>query len=171
MTGSLCDTLRDRMPDVAAGKDRWTPSEEDHLDHCSECDLEWRLVTGTVALGTDVAAGVDPEAMAARVLEQLRVEARVIHFRRRAWWIGGVAAAAVLALIVGPMVRQAPEAGPPPDQVWLVPELDSLETNELILVLDGFEPARGEGTFGPEAPSFEDLESQELERVLQAWEG
>jgi len=37
--------------------------------------------------------------------------------------------------------------------------------------LDGLEAAGDESNLGPGTASFEDLETQELERVLQAWEG
>lgn len=171
MTESQCQTIRDRMPDMADGRSTWTAPDDAHLKQCGECAAEWRLIASAARLGNDVAAAVKPEAMAAMVMEQLHTEAKVIHFRRRVALIGGLAAAAAaIALIVGPMLRSGSSADAVPDRAWLVPELDSLETSELILVLDGLDPTFEDGTFGPDVPSVDDLEAQELERVLQAWE-
>ena len=77
----------------------------------------------------------------------------------------------MIALVLGPLVRNGPDTGESPalPVVWLLPELDSLETSELLLVLDRFEGPSDGVEMG--LPLVDDLEAQELEWVLQAWEG
>ena len=43
--------LSDRMPDVAAGRIRWSVPEQQHLVECADCAAEWRLVSTASALG------------------------------------------------------------------------------------------------------------------------
>lgn len=170
MTVNQCHALSDRMPEVALGRVHWTPEEEDHLSSCKECALEWQLVQRAGVLGDRIAAAVDPEAMAATVVERLQRQPRVLPFRRPGWWAAGlVAAAAVIVLLLGPFGDRGTAAGSSAEVVWLVPELDSLETTELLLVLDSFDPAAPGSVLA--IPFIDDLEHQELERVLQAWEG
>jgi len=80
-----------------------------------------------------------------------------------------VAAAAAIVLLLGPFGDSDPAADPAADVVWLVPELDSLETTELMSVLASFDPATPDEVLM--VPFIDDLEDQELEQVLQAWEG
>ena len=170
MTVTPCNVLSDRMPEVASGSAHWTAEEQDHLASCRECALEWQLVRRAGVLGDRIAAAVDPEAMAATVLDRLQGEARVLPFRRPGWLVAGlVAAAAAIVVLLGPFGHSDPAADTAADVVWLVPELDSLETTELMLVLDSFDPAAPASVM--EVPFIDDLERQELERVLQAWEG
>ncbi|TDJ53456.1 MAG: hypothetical protein E2O47_07970 [Gemmatimonadetes bacterium] len=165
-----CNVLSDRMPDVVSGGAHWTPEEEDHLSSCEECALEWQLVQRAGVLGDRVAAAVDPDAMAAKVVERLRHKPRVLPFRRPGWWAAGLAAAAAaIVLLLGPFGDRETGAGPSAEIVWLVPELDSLETTELLLVLNSFDPAAPASVMV--VPFIDDLERQELEQVLQAWEG
>jgi hypothetical protein len=170
MTVQPCSVLTDRMPDVALGSADWTAEEQEHLASCRECALEWQLVQRAGVLGNRIAAAVDPEAMAATVVDRLQHEARVLPFRRPGWWAAGlVAAAAVIVFLLGPFGDSNPTTGPSVDVVWLVPELDSLETTELMVVLDSFDPDTPAGVLV--VPFIDDLEDQELERVLRAWEG
>ncbi len=170
MTVNPCRILSDRMPEVASGSAHWTREEEDHLSSCEECALEWQLVQRAGALGERIAAAVDPEAMAASVVERLQRRPRVLPFRRPGWWAAGlVAAAATIVLLLGPFGGRDTAAGSSAEIVWLVPELDSLETTELLLVLASFDPAAPASVMV--VPFIDDLERQELEQVLQAWEG
>ena len=170
MTLEPCNVLSDRMPEVASGSAHWTVAEQDHLSSCQECALEWQLVQRAGALGDRIAAAVDPDAMAATVVERLQRRPRVLPFRRPGWWAAGlVAAAAAVVLLLGPFGDSNPTAEPAADVVWLVPELDSLATTELMLVLDSFDPAAPASVMV--VPFIDDLERQELEQVLQAWEG
>ena len=170
MTVEPCNVLSDRMPDVASGSADWTAEDQDHLSCCRECALEWQLVQRAAVLGDRIAAAVDPEAMAATVVDSLHRQARVLPFGRAGWWGAGlVAAAAGIVLLLGRFGDANPAAEPAADVVWLVPELDSLETTELLLVLDSFDPAAPASVMV--VPFIDDLERQELEQVLQAWEG
>ena len=173
MTVNHCDTLRERMPVLAAGGAQLSQDERRHLDQCAECAAEWQLVQRAARLGDEAAARIDPGALAASVVERLRREPDVVPIRRRGWWAAGLAAAAAtIALVLGPLVRNGPETGESAAApvVWLVPELDSLETSELLLVLDRFE-GLSDGAIELGLPLVDDLEVQELERVLRAWEG
>ena len=85
--------------------------------------------------------------------------------RRNQIWIS----AAAIVLLLGPLGDRGAAADSSADVVWLVPELDSLETTELLLVLDSFDPAAPASVMV--VPFIDDLGHQELERVLQAWEG
>ena len=170
MTVEPCNVLSDRMPEVASGSAHWTAGDRDHLASCRDCALEWQLVQRVGVLGDRVAAAVDPKAMAAKVVDRLRRQERVLPFRRPGWWAAGlVATAAAVVLLLGPLGDANPAVEPAADVVWLVPELDSLETTELMLVLDSFDPAAPASVMV--VPFIDDLERQELEQVLQAWEG
>ena len=111
-------------------------------------------------------------AMAGDVLERLRAEPSVVPLAPRRWWAAGlVAAAALIALVLSPVFRGGPTGFETVSEVaWFVPELDSLETAELLLVLNTFDGAAGvDEVIG--LPLEDDLETVELEQVLQAWEG
>ena len=173
MTVNHCETLRERMPVLAAGGAQPSEDERRHLGQCPGCAAEWQLVQRAASLGDDVAARIDPETLAAGVLERLRREPEGVPIRRRGWWVAGlVAAAATIALVLSPLVRNRPDNVEPPalPVVWLVPELDGLETSELLLVLATFAgPSDGDIESG--LPLVDDLEALELEQVLRAWEG
>jgi hypothetical protein len=172
MTGTVCDTLRDRMPDIALGRAEWSDDEARHLESCAECVTEWRLVSLTATMGAAVADRVDPARIAEAVLEDRRAGTPVVSIRRRAAWAAGVVAvAAALLLVFGGLLGPAPESPTTADAGWLGPELDDLETTELILVLDQLETTSMDVLYQPGASSVDELETGELEDVLQAWEG
>jgi len=167
-----CDTVRDRLPLAAAGAVELSDDDRSHLRHCTDCAEEWRLVQRAAHLGDEVVARIDPSAMAGDVLERLRAEPSVVPLTPRRWWAAGlVAAAALIALVLSPVFRGGPTGFETGSEVaWFVPELDSLETAELLLVLNTFDGAAGaDEVIG--LPLEDDLETQELEQVLQAWEG
>ena len=167
-----CESLVDRMPDVARGPAVWTPAESAHLAACAECSAAWAVVRAAAGLGAHHVL-VDPALVAAGVRGRLashRRDARVI----RRW---SVAAALASAAAVVLFVRAAPrsagaveapvavEAGP----VFL-PELDSLSTTELQSVLESVDrPAGALRTL--DSQGLSDLSDDELAGVLQSLEG
>ncbi len=175
---SACDDLSDRMPDVARGAAAWTPAQAAHLAACGECAAEFALVRQAAGLGTGLRSGRDAEAIASSVLGRVR-EATAADRARRARtvrWGVAVALAASLALVV--LVRRPPEAGTPP--VATLPgaaplalplaEAESADEAQLEAALDAIQgPLAGSSTL--DAPHAGDLDTQQLERVLRAWEG
>ena len=173
MTVGQCETLRDRMPILAIDGTQMSEDERLHLDQCSGCAEEWELVQLAAGLGDEVAVRIDPQILAAEVLNRLRREPAEIPARHPGWWAAGlVAAAAMIALVLGPLVRSGSDGAETSVSpvALLVPELDGLETSELILVLSALDgTAADDSEMG--MPPVDDLETQELEQVLQAWEG
>lgn len=95
-----CTQLSDRMPDVALGRARWTPEDERHLAGCDDCRAEWTLVSTASRLGARLPA-IDPERVAAGAMERIRRERVHAGARtRRIAVLGGLAAAAAVALAV-----------------------------------------------------------------------
>ena len=190
-----CTALSDRMPEVALGRSRWTEQEERHLAECSDCRAEWAVVRAAQRLGTSLPEPADPSVMAARLGERLARERALSRRRMRFLVAAGLAAAAVLALVVwpgagglkGPARHPAPVAlvpvpvRSPADSSALVgphasagvelplPELDSLPAEALdsmLRVLD--EPlARADADDAP----LGDQGDQELEHALSGLEG
>jgi hypothetical protein len=98
MTG--CTQLSDRMPDVALGRAGWTPEDERHLAGCADCRAEWALVTAGSRMGASLPA-IDAERVAADTVERVRRERAQARLRsRRTAVLGGLAAAAMVALAV-----------------------------------------------------------------------
>jgi hypothetical protein len=163
-----CHELSERMPAVARGTASWSPTEAEHLRTCADCRAEWAVVTA----GAAVAQGVSPDAdaMAARVLQRLRTEpVRRSHHRVR--WLVGLAAAAVVVLVLSRGTPTAPlPRGPaaPPLSVDLS-GLDALNAADLQLILDAVDTPWTE-TSTADAPSLDDLNDQELARVARAME-
>lgn len=165
-----CHALRERLPELAARGAEPSAAEAAHLAACEECREEWRLVRAVGALGLSGAGRVDPDRVAARVLERLSAAKAGRGGRARRWWgLGVVAAAAAIALLVwsggGPTepATQAPV-------VEVLPELDRLETAELTTILETFAGPVGDVPT-IEVPGLDELNADELERVLDTWEG
>ena len=98
------DHLSDRMPDVASGRVRWSADDERHLAVCEACRHEWALVRQVARLGLGRAAELDETAIAAAVLDRLRVApegASHVTSRRQVWRIAGLAGAGIAALAAG----------------------------------------------------------------------
>jgi hypothetical protein len=114
---TTCTVLSDRMPGVALGRERWTAGEARHLSVCADCRAEWELVAATSRLGASSPGIVDPSLISARVLARIAAERRDHGTRRRHWVMGGLAAAAALALAVWTGHQGTPGApaggGPP----------------------------------------------------------
>lgn len=161
------ETLRDRMPDVAAGRVEWSTAETAHLAGCPECAAEWRLIRSARRLGVEVEQTFDGPAAARGVTARLRTE------RWRPWpgrlSLVGLAAAAALALMVLPPARSV-DPSVIPTAVRVIPELDSLSMDELTLVAEAFETPLIETGIVDGQPLYE-LDSTQLERVLRSLEG
>jgi hypothetical protein len=174
---SDCERLSDRMPVVALGRAEWTPDEIRHLNECEPCRQEWELVQVTSRLGEGAGLSLDPAAVAAGVLRRLSRDREDGRRRRRAWSLAGLAAAAALvaAIWTGGLQGRPEELLPKGTAVAgrlaiPLPELDSLEPAELDSVLQTMDEPMVTGSTGDD-PALSDLNNDELERVLNSWEG
>jgi hypothetical protein len=171
---SDCMWLSDRMPAVARGHAEWTLHETRHLAQCPFCLEEWELVQVANRLGESLRLSREPGMMAESVLRRLKQE----QARVRAWmWRGAAVAAAVVffaALWMKPLngpFSGLREIGPVVAEAnFPLPELESLqpaELDSLLRLMD--EPVAGSAPV--EVPDLADLNSDELQRVLDSWEG
>lgn len=170
---SECTWLSDRMPAVAQGQAEWTPEELGHLNGCESCRREWELVRITCRLGDGLLRAFDPDAATVALLQRLGHRTEAPH-RRRAWSVAGLAAAAAIAALLWPAQPPTPPRVQPGAVVAglqiPLPELDGLQPAELDSVLQSMdEPAAGGAQL--EGPDLGDLDSEELETVLDFWEG
>ncbi len=163
-----CHDLSDRMPAVARGASAWTPVEATHLASCDDCRDEFEVVQA----GSGLAAGVtiDPDRLAEAVLQRLRTEPVVRRPSRRLWLVG-LAAAAVITLVLLPRGAPVSETAQSADLPYAVhlPGLDGLSEEGLNEMLESLDPSWID-TPTIDAPSLEDLDPQELERVQRSWE-
>jgi hypothetical protein len=167
-----CERLSDRMAGVLAGRDRWSREDEEHLLVCADCRSEWQLLGRAAALGADL-----PVLDAANIASQVRL--RLARANRGArnltlGWIGiGLAAAAALVLVVTrPDGKSPPGPGPISATNLEIPfsELDSLSPAQLQAVLETLEPPLGSSST-LDAPTLQDLDDHQLERLLRSLEG
>jgi len=173
---SECGWLSDRMPAVALGHAQWTQQEVQHLTLCGGCQLEWNLVCAANRLGTAAAERLEPAALAGSVLGRVERDRKLERRRGRAWTFGGLAAAAVVLVAIWTGEPRPDGSGTP--EVSLVsrqleiplPELESLRPAELDSVLQTMDEATARSADG-EYLELSDLNSEELERVLNSWEG
>ncbi len=169
---SLCERLSDRMPAVASGEP-WTADERAHLDGCADCAAEWTLVQSARALGAGITGTLNEHHVTERVLGRLRAERVAGRVRARGFALAGLAAAAVVALVVGTWNQGRPHAGPNLDVAAadLSQALDSLRAPELEALLRTMDRAADDpgSDLLPVLPS--DLEDGEFEGVLEALEG
>lgn len=172
-----CGWLSDRIPDVAAGRARWTAEEVQHLNGCRMCQQEWRLVRAARSVGEGAGVSFDSPAMAASMLLRLKSEREAGRLRRRAWSFTGLAAAAAIAAVVwgggteGLLTR--PDDSSPVVATGLaipLPELESLQPAELDSVLQTMDEPSISGVPVDE-PGLSDLNPDELKSVLDSWEG
>ena len=163
-----CEQLSDKMPAVFRGTAAWSAEEAEHLRTCAGCRAEWTVVSAGAAVARD--ASIDSDTLAARVLQRLRTEPAVGRPRRTGWLVG-LAAAAVVALVVVPRFLQTPVSTGPaaPPLVVDLPGLNGLAADELADVLDVLDTSWTE-TSTTDAPTLDDLDSQELERIERSWE-
>lgn len=172
---SDCGWLTDRLPAVALGRSTWTPEEARHLGGCRSCQDEWELVRLSSRLGQDVGAKLDAGQTTSAVLNRLGRARQEDRLRRQSWSFAALATAAAIAAAVWtgrPVTRPvAPSTGSVVAASLLIPlpELDNLEPAELNTVLQTIdEPLVGGPT---DAPGSGDLDDDDLEGVLNIWEG
>lgn len=167
-----CESMRDRMPDVAHGRATWTDTETAHLADCADCALEWRIVRAGVLLdeGTDVVAERVAHAVQRRIRD-LEESGRVVgQVRWRGTAIGLIAAAASVVLVIGLRHHDRSRPGVASDTVVAVamlPELQGLDEVQLESVLRSLGPTAGDATPGV-LPHLEDLTDSELEQLLRS---
>jgi hypothetical protein len=168
-----CRRLSDRTPDVVIGRAQWTSDEIGHLSSCRSCRAEWELVRMAHRLGGGWGSELDAAALSHAVLQRLE-HARVERARRGAWTFAGLVAAAMAAVLwMGqPVTRPALS----PDKTMTaalqipLPELDSLQPAELDSVLQTMDEAVGDGST-LDTPELGDVDGEELQSVLDVWEG
>jgi hypothetical protein len=170
---SECIRLSDRMPAVAQGQAEWTAEELHHLNGCESCRHEWELLRITRRLGDGVLPAFDADATTVALLQRLG-RRKESPRRRRAWSLAGLAAAAAIAVLLWPEQRATPpvvEPGPLVAGLQIpLPELDGLQPAELDSVLRSMDEPATDGA-ALEGPDLGDLDSEELETVLDFWEG
>jgi hypothetical protein len=125
------------------------------------------------AKAAERATRVDPDRVAARVLERLRHEGEAEA--RRAWWMAPpalrVAAAIVLLVAAGAAVKTMVDRSQQPTAIRLpvaIPAMDSLNTGQLEAVLRAAGEVRA-ANFAPVPASnsaLDNLSEQELQKVL-----
>ncbi|MGE0355254.1 MAG: hypothetical protein AB7Q69_18745 [Gemmatimonadales bacterium] len=166
--------LSERMPEVAAGKFGWTEAERRHLETCPDCRAEWTLVTIGRDMGRSAVRDLDAGRISAGVLARLAAEPagpRWGRLPRTIWWVGGLAAAAAaLVLLVG--TPAAPDRNPDTVAGFVIPvmELDSLDADQLEMVLETMETPITDASV-IDVPTLHELDDQQLERVLRSLEG
>lgn len=170
---SDCVSLSDRMPAAALGRAEWTADEARHLEECRSCRTEWELVQVASRLGDGLIASHDTRETARAVLDRLKY--RKAARPPRVWTLAGLAAAA--AIVAAVWIGRSPQQGPNPETGSVVvglqlplPELESLQSAELDTVLRSMDESLAGGP-PAEFPVLEDLEIDELQRVLDSWEG
>jgi hypothetical protein len=169
---SECIRLSERMPEVAQGRAEWTLAELDHLSECPGCRREWDLVQATSRLGEHLLEGWNSDELSRALLRRLK-HIRAHAGRRRVWSLAGLAAAAAIAAILwsNRPERAAPlPATPRPGLEISLPELDGLQPAELDSVLRHMDDPLAADPL-PEDGELTDLNSEELETVLDFWEG
>jgi hypothetical protein len=174
---SDCVWLSDRMPAVAQGHAQWTKQEVQHLTLCGACQLEWKLVRAANRLGTAATERLEPAAIASSVLGRVERDRKLERRRNRTWTFGGLAAAAavLVAMWTGALPKPGgstiPEVSVVAGQLEIpLPELENLQPAELDSVLQTMDEPAARSANGEDL-ELGDLNSEELERVLNSWEG
>ena len=165
-----CERLSDRMSGVMAARDHWSREDEEHLGVCSDCRGEWQLLARGAALGADLPR-LDTTRISAEVQGRLTRAKRGARNRRRGWIVVALAAAAALVLVIARPDDKSP-VGPVAATSLEIPfiELDSLSAAQLQAVLESLEPPLGSNST-LDAPSLQDLDDHQLERLLRSLEG
>ncbi len=166
-----CPLISDRMPDVLAGRDRWTEEDRAHLAECSECGTEWLLVKQASTLGNRAAGELDHQEVARQVLLRLG-SFEGSSGRRMVRWAMAVAAALLIAALgwAGFSGRSAPAE----QAAEFLPQLDSLDAGELSVVFRSLDDPAADQTpqlLPGETAGLTDLTDSELQLILDSWEG
>ena len=173
---SECGWLSDRMPAVVLGRAQWTQQELQHLNQCGMCQQEWEIVRAVNRLGREAGDALDPSAVAGSLLGRLSGARDLQRRRRLAGTFGGLAAAAAVLIALwtgtpGSDGSVPPSASLAAGQLQIpLPELQSLDPAELDSVLQTMDDPNGRSP-NSEDPDLGDLNSEELEHVLDSWEG
>jgi hypothetical protein len=171
---SNCVWLSDRMPAVAQGRAEWTLDETRHLAQCPSCLEEWELVQVANRLGEGLRLTPESGVIAESVLQRLKQEQARVHPSLWRWTAVAAAVAFFAALwmkpLNGPSTGLREIAPVMAEADFQLPELESLQPAELDSVLRLMdEPVAGSASV--EVPDLADLNSDELQRVLDSWEG
>jgi hypothetical protein len=170
-----CSWLSDRMPSIALRRAEWTADEVRHLNECTSCRAEWDLLQAGIRLGHASPPLRDPDELARALLERL---AQGPQRSRRSVWTAasGLAAAAAVAATVWLGGRATPAAEPDESAPVVagvhmpLQELESLQPDELESVLQTMNDSLPEDGVTDD-PELTDLDSDELQQVLDTWEG
>ena len=173
---SECGWLSDRMPAVVLGRAQWTQQELQHLNQCGRCQEEWEIVRTANRLGREAGDGLDLSAVAGSVLGRLSGARKVQRRRRQVGIFSGLAAAAAVLIALwtgapGSNGSVAPSPSLAAGQLEIpLPELQILDPVELDSVLQTMDDPNGRSP-SSEEPDLGDLNPEELEHVLDSWEG
>jgi hypothetical protein len=173
---SECGWLSDRMPAVVLGRAEWTQQEMQHLNQCGLCQQEWKLVRAAHRLGYDAGERLDPSSLADSVLARLANAREAQRQQRKVWTFGGMAAAAAVLVALWTGAPNQPGHSTPPSSLAAgqleipLPELESLQPAELDSVLQTMDEPNARTT-NAEDPDLGDLNTEELQHVLDSWEG
>ncbi len=148
MSDMDCATVREWIPDVAAGRSgrEERRSVDRHTTTCEECRAELALAR-VLFEGRESA----PRDLSAPIVAALGGDRRV---PRRPWW--GISAAAIAALALGIGVSSRTPETPAPSEAEVA--LDTEEGGELWLADDGVLAG---------APVFETLSDEALAELLE----
>lgn len=171
---SDCSRLSDRMPSAALRQTQWTADESKHLTECTSCQKEWELVQAGIRLGNTTPRLRDPDALTRIVLQRLtRHQARIAP---RFWAVSGLATAAAVAAAVWLGGRDTPSVelqrgGAVVAGLQMpLPELESLQSAELESVLQMMDDSTSDDEASGDT-GLVDLSTDELQQVLDTWEG
>ncbi len=175
---SECGWLSDRLPALVRGRAEWTPQESQHLNGCRSCQEELKVLRIASQLGQGVANSLDSEALGRAVLGRVQHDRSVRQGRRRIWTLSGLAAAAAIVMAVWTGTLDIQNGGDSENRPLAaaeleipLPELETLQPAELDSVLQTMDEASAGRDESSEEPELGDLNSDELERVLDSWEG
>lgn len=170
-----CELLVDKMSLVVHHQASWSPEEVTHLAACANCAACWRVVSIAPRLGDMTAQRLDLPRITREVHDRLARDRRARRWKRTGW-LTGLAAAAVLTVMVWNSRAHRPVVPPTVASVsgaaLAVPlaELEGLDGDQLQAVLEALDPPLGATGGGPNS-SFGDLDDSQLERVLRSLEG
>jgi hypothetical protein len=172
---SECTRLSDRIPAIASGRSEWMSEEMEHLRSCQSCRREWELVQLTHRLGEGRLRELDANLVTSGLLRRLAASRQA---RRRTWRLVGLATAAGMAALLWTSNRSTPQPDRAESSVERsgvavlqipLPELEGLEPAELDSLLRSMDVPVDNTAL--EDPDLGDLDSAELEAVLETWEG